>query len=192
MPKLYHGSHTAGIESLYANSKLHNSDEQVVYLTDSRLYALFYIWDEEHNISPTKHVTCRIKNGVVEYEEQFPNQLAAFYKGVSGYLYHIEQSEAFLPVEGRESMWYSKEDACVSSCEFIPDVYEEMLRYQEKGLLKMIRFEELSPEWVTALYEHLAQFIAEKGLLKSPDDARARFYSRFFPKAWEMAKNMRD
>ena len=89
----YHGSCTPGIMLLEARSRLHNTEEKVVYLTDNIPYALFYLWDEEHNGWSVKHVTGWTKNDIAHYEEQFPDQLKTFYQGVSGYLYCI--SEAF-------------------------------------------------------------------------------------------------
>lgn len=85
---LYHGSHIPDIEKLNATSLFHGtSDTKVVYLTDSYPYSLFYILDADHNIKQGKHVTSWIKDGIVYFEEQFPNQLLEFYKGVSGYVY---------------------------------------------------------------------------------------------------------
>ena len=67
---LFHGSFASGIETLHATSKLHGTeDTMVVYLTENPVYALFYIWDAEHNKRTGKYVTCFIKNGKVYYEE---------------------------------------------------------------------------------------------------------------------------
>ena len=49
MKYFYHGSNIPGITQLEARSILHNTEEKVVYLTDCLPYALFYIWDTEHN-----------------------------------------------------------------------------------------------------------------------------------------------
>ena len=108
---LYHGSSLANIQTLETRSKLHNSTQKVVYLTDRIPYALVYIWNEK--IYHQKWVTCGIRDHLVFYEEQFPNQLAAFYKGVSGYLYCTCQTAAFKPVSQRESMYYSLENVPV-------------------------------------------------------------------------------
>ena len=89
MKYFYHGSICAGIEQLDARSRLHNTGEKVVYLTDNIPYALFYIWDEQRNEYSGKYVTGWMRDGVAWYEEQFPEQLKTFYKGVSGYLYCI-------------------------------------------------------------------------------------------------------
>ncbi len=62
MKNYYHGSCTSGITQLEARSRLHNTKAQIVYLTDSIPYALFYIWDAEHNGCSSKHVTGWTRN----------------------------------------------------------------------------------------------------------------------------------
>lgn len=66
---LYHGSEYVGIKELEPRSKLHNTDKKVLFLTDNIPYALYYIWDEEHNGYNGKHVTGWINNGIAYYEE---------------------------------------------------------------------------------------------------------------------------
>ena len=70
---LYHGSIVPNITELITNAKSHDGKSNVLYLTDSLPYSLFYIWDSKHNLKKGKHVTCGIKNGIVYYEEQFEN-----------------------------------------------------------------------------------------------------------------------
>lgn len=45
MDYVYHGSSVAGITALEARSKLHGSNDNIVYLTGNIPYALMYIWD---------------------------------------------------------------------------------------------------------------------------------------------------
>lgn len=54
MDFLYHGSITPNITILEARSKLHESNENVVYLTGNIPYALMYIWSDEKNGYITK------------------------------------------------------------------------------------------------------------------------------------------
>ena len=105
---MYHGSIVPKIESLYSKSKLHNSNKQVVYLTENVPYALLYIWDSERNTKRTGHVTAWIKDGIVYYEEQFANQLKSFYDGVQGYLYSVKKNDSYLSLKQREAIFYSE------------------------------------------------------------------------------------
>lgn len=185
---LYHGSSVAGIDQIRASSLLHGTDgTKVVYLTENRAYALFYIWDAEHNIKEGKHVTAWIRDGMVYYEEQFPEQLPTFYKGVSGYVYYVEGGESFRPVKDHESMWYDTKDADVVKVDYIADVYEELCRYERQGKLKVVRYNEVSASRIEMLYTHFAEEIVSKNLLHTPDTANARFFQTYYKRAWELA-----
>lgn len=185
---LFHGSHASGIEILHANSKLHGTgDTMVVYLTENPVYALFYIWDAEHNKRTGKYVTCFIKNGKVYYEEQFPGMLKVFYQGVSGYLYCIPHTEDFGQVEGREGMWYSLKDAGVEDVRYIPDVYDELMKYEKEGKLEVISYEKVAPERIRDLYEFIARKLVDNGIIKQPSCEEAVFYQTYFEPVWKMA-----
>ncbi len=186
---LYHGTVVPNIKVLNAVSSLHAGGEQkIVYLTDNRAYSLFYIWDSVHNLKKGKHVTAWIKDGVVYYEEQFPEQLKAFYDGVSGYLYRVEKDTYFCPVQNRESMWYSTENAIVERAEYIENVYDELLKYQKTGKLKIIRFDDVERSRIDDLYSRMADSVAERRLTETPNDPDALFYQKYFPRVWETAK----
>ncbi len=186
---LFHGSFVSGIETLHATSKLHGTEDvKVVYLTANPVYALFYIWDAEHNKRTGKYVTCFIKNGKVYYEEQFPDQLKAFYQGVSGYLYYIPHTEDFARVENREDMWYSEKDAGIAEVRYIPDVYEELMKCEKEGKFEVISYEKVSPERIRDLYEYMAQKLVNNGIVKQPDCEEAVFYQTYFAPVWRMAQ----
>ena len=88
-PYYYHGITTPGITELWA--------KPIVYLTPNRAYALFYIMDKNIN-----WVTCGVKeDGVVHYDEQFPNQLEKLYGGKSGFIYKSNDAELFTPGKSR-------------------------------------------------------------------------------------------
>lgn len=188
MTKLYHASSVSGIDTLKALSSLHGSPEKkVVYLTESLPYSLFYIWDSGHNKKPGKHVTCWLKDGIVYYEEQFPGQLRAFYKGVKGYVYSVHASESCERMPNRESMWFSRSDMKVEASVLIEDVYAEIMRYVQLGQIKVISFDEVPKEKIRPLYDHMAQDILARGLLNQPDCADAVFYRTYFPAVWKSA-----
>lgn len=183
---LYHGSSYSGIKELEPRSKLHNTNKKVVYLTDNIPYALYYIWDEEYNGYSGKHVTGWIKNGVAYYEEQFPDQLKTFYKGVSGYLYCISKNSDIQSVEHRECMYYSLENTIVAKVDYIFDVYEELLKYEELGKIKVFRYNEQSEKRKDELIELIATGIVKSDFFKN-NEAEAKFMKKHFIKAWEKA-----
>lgn len=185
MANYYHGSSIDGITVLNARSSLHNSDKNVVYLTDNAPYALFYIWDAEKTGSRSKHVTAWVKDGVAYYEEQFPDQLRAFYQGVSGYLYTIQGD--FSAVDGRANLFYSENDTPISDMTAIRDVYAALLQYEADGKLVVLRYAEQTAERQNELIELIAAAIRKNGLYAN-DPEMQRFLRHYFKAAWQKAE----
>lgn len=185
---LYHGSAVGGIQSLRAGSILHGTGERVLYLTDSAPYALFYIWDENRTGFSYKHITAWLKDGLAQYEEQFPGQLEAFYRGASGWLYRVERTREIQLVEGREGLFCALGDTAVAEAAFVPDVYEALLAHEAKGRAKLWRFEERPPEKREELMERAAQWIARNGFF--PGREEAAFFRQYFPEAWLRAESL--
>lgn len=186
----YHGSSIGGITQLEARSCLHNSCEKVVYLTDNFPYALYYIWDAEHNGCSIKHVTGWTKNDIAYYEEQFPDQLKTFYQGVSGYVYCISDSADIQAVENRNNMFYCIGVATVTESIYIPDVYEELLKYEAEGKFVVRRYNEQSAERQNELIDFMAQGIIHDGFY-TENREKQEFMKKHFSKAWEKAELLR-
>ena len=188
--KYYHGTCTSGITQLEARSLLHNTGEKVVYLTDNIPYALLYLWDEEHNGCSAKHVTGWTKNDTAYYEEQFPDQLKYFYQGVSGYLYCISDSVDIKAVENRANMFYCTMDATVAKTIYIPDVYEELLKYEAEGKFVVLRYNEQSAERQNELIDFMAKGIINAKFFAGNEQKQA-FMKKYFPKSWEKAEMLK-
>ena len=187
MKYFYHGSKISGITQLKAFSKLHSTEERVVYLTDCLPYALFYIWDAEHNACSGKHVTGWVKNGVAYYEEQFPEQLRTFYHGVTGCLYCIHDQSDIKPVEGRDNLYYCPADISVSKVEQISDVYEELLQCEAEGMLTVLRYNDQSSERQKELTNLIVSAIHKEKFYVDNQEKRD-FMKKHFRKAWEIAE----
>lgn len=188
---IHHGSAIPSLAELKPLSKLHNTEKNVVYLSSSVPYVLLYIWDSEKTRYSRKYVTGWLKDGITYYEEQFPGQLKAFYEGVRGYVYSVAQSDNVQIVQQREGMFYSELPVSVYCTTEIPDVYQELLRYEREGLFRVFRYEEASAEKQTELTERIATFIAKDGMIDR-DDEQSRFMKRYFADAWEKAKEITE
>ena len=180
----YHGSYISEILWLKASSKLHNSDINVVYLTDCIPYALLYIWDATHNGSKSKHITAWVKNGVTYYEEQFPDQLKTFYQGVTGNLYFIADNPN---IKQFDNFYYSSADVSISKAEQVFDVYEELIKHEEKGSFVILRYNDQSPERQQELTNIIASSIIRADFYKNNEERR-NFMKKYFSKAWNIAK----
>ncbi|MGL4735845.1 MAG: hypothetical protein ACRCW2_00185 [Cellulosilyticaceae bacterium] len=188
MAYLYHGSLVAGIATLQVRSYVRDyPGEKVVYLSGSRAYALFYIWDAVHNQRTGKYVTCSLKEGIVHYYEQFPNQVEAFYDGVSGYMYAVRRDNNFISTSEYD-MWLSKKDVQIEQAVFIPNVYDEIKRYEEEGNIKIIRFNRLSEQEKKQCSERMMFHIKKNNLLEMPHSEESQFVRYYFSDAWECAK----
>ncbi|MDE7233511.1 MAG: hypothetical protein K2N29_00440 [Ruminiclostridium sp.] len=182
---LYHGSIFADLKILKAVSFLHGTDKKVVYLTDNIPYALFYIWDGDHNNYDRKFVTGWIENKIANYEEVFPNQLELFYKGVSGYLYCIEK-KGISSVNERKDMYYSETDIFIDRSFYVPDIYEELMKYEAAGKFKLLRFHEQSEKRQNELIDKYAHLIIKSDFFHN-DEAKLKFYRKYLTAAWERA-----
>ena len=185
----YHGSAVANLAELQPLSKLHQSEEQVVYLSSHLPYVLFYIWDTEKTGSSRKWVTAWLKDGVAYYEEQFPGQLKAFYEGVRGYVYSVLPDDRVQSMPQREDLFYSCDPVKVYRTQEIPDVYQALLQYEREGSFKLLRFEDATPEKQAELIDRIATYIRESNLLEQ-DNEHSRFIRKYFVDAWRKAQEV--
>ena len=183
----YHGSAVANLTELQPLSKLHQSEEQVVYHSSNLPNVLFYIWDAEKTGSSRKWVTGWLRDGVAYYEEQFPGQLKAFYEGVRGYVYSVLPDDKVQPMPQREDLFYSCDPVKVYRTQEIPDVYQALLQYEREGKFLLLRFEDASPEKQADLIDRIATYIHESKLAEQ-DNEHSRFMRKYFKDAWKKAQ----
>ena len=188
--QLYHGSFFPDIQRLRAQSADHDHpDKRVVYMTSNRAYALFYIWDPTHNQRQNKYVTAGIKDGIVCYHEQFPNQLKTFYDGVSGYLYSCKAESDWFKASKPET-WLCSHDVTIETCERIENVYEEILQQEALGNVRVFRFDSLSPENQAQTVQMIADLIVKRQYLLHTEEPDAIFFATFYKQAWAKALQM--
>ena len=188
---LYHGSITPGITTLHARSRLHGTDQLVVYLTDSAPYALFYIWDAARTGYSVKYVTGGFRDDRAFYEEQFPDQLKTFYQGVSGYLYQIRRTGEAQPVANRAGLFSHAGEAPVADVICIPDVYEALLEYETAGQLQVLRYNDQSDTRKAELTRMIALFIRRSNDFTN-DPEQQQFMQKHFAESWRLAHEQAD
>lgn len=186
---LYHGSAVAELTELQPFSKLHQSEQTVVYLSSIAPYVLLYVWDAEKTGSSRKWVTAWLKDGVVYYEEQFPGQLKAFYDGVRGYIYSVLPDENVQAMPQREDLFYSTTPAKVYRTQEIPDVYQALLQYEREGKCKLLRFEDAAPEKQEELIDRIVTYIRENDLTEQHNE-HSYFMRKYFSNAWNRVQEV--
>ena len=169
-----------GAKGLPPKSHLYAEGEITMPFYYHGTYALFYIRDPAVN-----HVTCGMtKDGIVDYDEQFPGQLRAHYAGREGWLYACEEND-FTP---GSDPWIvtAKHPAPIASVEYIADAFEAIQREIEAGAVRVKRYEDKSEAQKRDITGMTAWVILKNGHLRA-DTPKARFYARSFPEAWALA-----
>lgn len=152
---LYHASPIPNIKTL--NPNVSNHGESWIYLSSKKENVLVYLSNavEKHcketgftyNGVWKKWATYGFtKEGKLHFEEYYPNALYDTYGGVSGYIYSVETNDNIKKLPDIQNAYYSDSPIVVCGCEFINDAYNAIIFAEEKGLIVITRYEELSKE----------------------------------------------
>ena len=152
----YHASQTPGIDVL--QPRVSNHHVPLIYFSQKRENVLVYL-------SNAIEKYCREtgfayhgpwqkwgpygfdQQGRLQFQEYYPNALVDTYQGVSGYIYGVETLEPCdFPLEIPDAA-VSNVPVPVATCEFIPDALEAILQAEREGLISILRYEQLSPEF---------------------------------------------
>lgn len=177
--KLYHGSDNGNIKQL--TPRLSNHGKPYVYTIVHRALAVMYA----HNPFPRPNgfYTYRVlKDGRVFYDEYFENQLEVMYKGVSGYVYTIDvEEEKLKQLDNMPWVYVSETSIDVKHPEFVPDLYEELLRLEKTGEIIINRHKDASEEDKQKWKNIVAREIKDKELKDRLDEPYAKFLHTHFP-----------
>lgn len=172
---LYHGSPVPELTELRPG-----------FLSGSPVYALLYLWDREKTGTDRKWVTAWLQGGVTYYEEQFPGQLEAFYKGTGGTVYCVGRTDDLQTVPDREDMFRSTKPLPIRKAIRIPNAWEQLMEFERQGRFRCLRFTEVSSERQRELTSRITEYI-RKGNHFRDNPEHARFLKRYFASAWEQS-----
>lgn len=152
---LYHASPFWGITVL--EPRVSNHGRAQIYFSEKRENVLVYLSNaikkhcEEVGFAHTGVYTTWAsygfsKEGLLRVEEYYPNATEETYKGVSGWIYWVEDVPNSEKLAEIPFVVTAKEPVKVDSCEFIPDAYEAILQAEAEGKLLIQRYEDNSPE----------------------------------------------
>lgn len=149
----YHASSVKGIKLLEPRTSNHNIP--LIYFSEKRENVLVYLSNAVEKFcketgfaySGVWHKWASYgfdNNGILTLEEYYPNALLETYKGVSGYIYSAENvnnsgDNICIPYAVT-----SREAVKISGCEFVEDAYEEIIKAEANGLIKVTRFEQMN------------------------------------------------
>lgn len=148
---LYHGSKIPDIKTL---KPFGNGEKPVVYFFSKRENTLIYTSNAIERFCKETGFAYNGKfstwgpygfdrDGTLRWSEYYPNALKETFCGAEGYIYTVKTDSA--QVCGNiPSAYVSETPVEVLNCEYIPDVYQEILKMESLGKLRVSRYEDMS------------------------------------------------
>lgn len=170
--ELYHGSSVPGIDVLHPF--VSNHEKPYVYLTHSEVLAAIYAHNPMHRPNGWFPYWWG-KDGALYYDEYFENQLEEIYAGHEGYVYQCRGNYPRL----EKMPWFSlsEDPVPVTECRRIPDLYRQLLQYEEEGRLVVRRWQSFCPEQL-ALFRRVIADSLNRTPMDSPHRAEYEAYIR--------------
>lgn len=177
-----------GLGELVPIFKRHNTIKKpVIYFTKNKTLALFYIWNRAY-----KYVTFNVnEKGVVEYIEEFPNQLYDFYNGISGCIYVCDE-DSNIQESHIKGVYISLVPIKVKEKIHINNAYEQILEEEKLGHIIIKRYNELTKEEIDKMKKGRVRAIHMQHLLNPQEEYEeymAKFMAEKFPEEWSIALN---
>lgn len=158
---LYHASTVKGIVTL--EPRISNHGIPLIYFSRKRENVLVYLcnavekycketgfeWHEKWSKWGPYGFT---KDGILRLEEYYPNAIAETYKGVSAYIYRVEDTADARELTGIPFAYTVDHPVDVAGCELVPDAYTAILEAETEGKLMIRRYAEMSKaehDWIT-------------------------------------------
>ncbi len=179
----YHASNTGGIEVL--EPRISNHNKPLIYFSTKRENVLVYLSNAVekycretgfyHNGKWHKWASYGFESdGTLRLEEYYSDAIRDTYKGVSGYIYSVDNiitNEDSINISNAVT---SSLPVKVTGTEFIEDAYEEIMKAEKAGLIKIRKFEDMS--------ENMLSWI-EKTIKEEYENAESEPDYRHFLKA---------
>ena len=151
----YHASKVKGLSVLEPNVSMH--EKPLVYLSRKRQNVLIYLSNAiEKFYRESGFVYDGVyqkwgpygfdEDGIIRIEEYYPDALRSSMQGESGYIYSIKEAKLSDFDTGICDVVVSEKTVRVDGCEYVEDAYEAILEAEEKGLLRILRYEDLTDQ----------------------------------------------
>lgn len=179
----YHASQIGDIKVL--KPRISNHNIPLIYFSTKRENVLVYLSNAVekfckengflHDGKWHKWATYGFESdGILVLDEYYPNAIEDTYKGVSGYIYQVDDVVKTQENINISNAVTSSEPVPVSSVEFIKDAYSEILKAAENGLIKIRRYEDMNDSMLSWI---------EKTIKNEYKDAENEPDYRYFLKA---------
>ena len=175
----YHASSVEGLKVLKPH--ISNHGKSLVYFSSKRENILVYLSNavekhikDKYNRPLNKYTKWAsygiTTDGRVRVEEYYPNATIETFKGVSGYIYSVNQLDDAKPLKGIQDVYVTQDEVLIDGCEYIADAYEELLKAEQEGKIVIERFETITEQkqkWI------------EKSILNEYDNTDNDDYKEF-------------
>ena len=151
----YHGTNVGNLKVLIPSK---SNQGKFIYFSDNKLNVFPYlvnpcqvVLDKKYG-KGVKHIHYRIAqyrftpDGKLVLHDIWPNFLKDTFKGQTGYIYYFKDIEGIKKLEGLDNIYGLDIPIEVENVEVIPDIYEEMLKLNKKGLVEFEFYENMSQE----------------------------------------------
>ncbi len=167
----YHASPIQGIKVL--EPRLSNHNVPLVYLSAKRENTLVYLSNAvekfcKENGFPYEGVWSKWgpygfdSQGILQYEEYYPNALEETYDKVSGYIYSCDTVESDVDFEPKiPYAVVSRKNVNVVSCECVGNALDEIIKAEQNGLIKIVRYKDFIAKREKWLYSIIKNEYAE-------------------------------
>ncbi len=175
---LYHCSPTAGLTVLRPSVSFGKPSQ--VCLTASLPMALMY------GVKHFEYTYGYTRDGRIYYEEYFPNALKELYRGKRAALYTCSLREDMRTTQFPNE-YVTPNEVPVDGETAIPDVYEALMEQMDRGALKVVRWEDATPQRRAWMVDVELMTIREQDLTARPDSPFARYMREKYPESWARA-----
>ena len=176
---LYHCSPTPGLTVLRPSESRFGKPRQVCLASSLPMALLYGIKHFEYTYGYTK-------DGQIYYEEYFPNALEELYRGKAASLYFCARREDMEATECPNE-YVTPNEVPVEEEIPIPDVYAALKEQEQRGALKIVRWEDMSLRRRAWVVDVELLTIGEQKLLDQPDGPFARYMLEKYPESWACA-----
>ncbi len=149
----YHASQTADIKVL--EPRVSNHNVPLIYFSTKRENVLVYLSNAvekycmetgfEYNGNWKKWGPYGFEpDGTLRLEEYYPDAIKDTYEGISGYIYYAENIANTQDNIQISNAVTTTENVSIDGCEFVEDAYLEIMEAVSKGLIKILKYEDMS------------------------------------------------
>ncbi len=147
----YHATQTKGIKVL--EPRVSNHNKPLVYFSNKKENVLVYLSNAvekfckennfEYNGIWSKWASYGFtKDGILEIQEYYKNATYETYKGVSGYIYKVEEVDKIEKQNDIPFAFTTNEKVKVVDYEYVSDAYEAIMEEVRKGTIALVKYED--------------------------------------------------